>query len=148
MQNEAVYSDLTKVILTRKDANILLMEVSWLKETLFKTDPNVFAGVLKEKVRKKVSDIIENYISRGDDRGKLLELIEKKFRAAESIELVVAFEPTQSSLEKISNWVKMNIAPVLIDYKLDKRLLGGAIVTYKGKISDGSLLKKFHEIKD
>ena len=72
MQNEAAYSLLIKVILTKRDSNILIGELDVLKNSLFKTDSNAFEVVLKEEVRKKVADVIEFYISKGADKKVLI----------------------------------------------------------------------------
>lgn len=140
MQNEAIYSDLIKVLLTREDVNKLLWEIGVLRESLFKTDAGAFANILKSQVRKQVADVIEKYISAGD-RVALLDFLEEKFKETPDIKLTLAFDPTQETIQKVSKWVKMSVGDVLIDYKVDRSIIGGAIVEYGGKIGDFSVKK-------
>ncbi|MEK7498155.1 MAG: hypothetical protein AAB656_04540 [Patescibacteria group bacterium] len=136
MQNEAAYSLLIKVILTKRDSNILIGELDVLKNSLFKTDSNAFEVVLKEEVRKKVADVIEFYISKGADKKVLIEFLDSKFRKVPTLDLTIAFDPTGAILERMSKWVRENVGEVLLDLKIDRSIVCGAIVSFGGKYNE------------
>lgn len=138
MQNEAAYSELVKVILTKRDSNILIGELGVLRRALFKTTPGAFEAVLKEEVRKKVADVIEFYISKGADKEKLIGFLESKFRDLPTLVLTISFDPTGAIVERISKWVRGNVGEVLLDLRIDRSVVAGAQISFNGKYySDG-----------
>lgn len=142
MQNEAVYSDFINIISTKHDLNILLAEIDMLSAALFKTNEKAFNETLENKVRKKVADIILFRVEKGADKKSLLSELNSWARSVPIIELTIAFEPTVKVVERVSQWVRMNVGEAVIDYKIDRRIMGGAVIVFKGKIIDCSLIKK------
>lgn len=137
MQNEAAYSDLIKQVLTKRDSNILIDELDMLKKSLFKTDPKAFEEVLNKNVRKKVADVILFYVGKGTDKKALIEYLDEKFRKLPSLSLTIAFDPTTQVLERIAAWVRQNKGEVVLELKVDRDIVCGAVVTFGGKFYDG-----------
>jgi len=137
MQNETAYSDLIKLIVTKRDSNILIEELSVLKSSLFKTDPKAFDEALNQSVRKKIADIILFYVSKGADKKALVEYLEERFRKLPSLSLTIAFDPTVQVLDRIAKWVRDAKGEVLLELKIDRSIVCGAIVTFGGKFYDG-----------
>ncbi|HVZ11499.1 MAG TPA: F0F1 ATP synthase subunit delta [Patescibacteria group bacterium] len=60
------------------------------------------------------------------------------------LSLTIAFEPTDKTLENVSEWFLLNLKrQVLLDFKIDKNILGGAIIFSKGKYLDYSIRSRF-----
>ncbi len=63
------------------------------------------------------------------------------------INMSVAFEPNEKTINMISLWFLNNInKAVLLDIVYDSKLIGGTIITYNGKYKDYSLRKKLENI--
>lgn len=145
MQNEAVFSDLMKVILTRRDITILMSEISLLKESVYKTDTAVFGSTLRDKVRKKVADIIGPAIEKETDREKFLNHLESLFKKVPTVEIVIATDLTQGTNDRIVDTIRQSVPGSVVDFKIDRSVMAGATISNSGKYFDGSIAKKLRE---
>lgn len=150
MQNEAIFSDLLSVIQTKRDLIILLDEIAMLKLSVYKTDSSKFESVLREKVRKKTADILTNYMEKGNlttaaARETFLNSLEVGLKKIPFVELTVALEPTGTTSEKIVSWVRGSAPGSIVDLKIDRNIIAGAIISSNGKYFDGSISKKLEE---
>ena len=56
------------------------------------------------------------------------------------LSVILAFEPTDKTLEVLSDWCMLNIKKqMLFDLQVDQRLIGGAAIQYNGKYLDFSV---------
>lgn len=54
--------------------------------------------------------------------------------------LTLSFSPTMSMIDKIYGWLGLNAHnQIMLDFKVDESLIGGAQITFKGKYKDFSL---------
>lgn len=121
----------------------MLWEIGELEKAIFKTDPNIFNETLNSKVRATTADFISSEIA-GKDKTEFFKGLKDQLNSLKYLELTIAFEPTLESLSRISDWARKNIAEGLcLDIKRDKRIIGGAIVSYNGRFKDYSLV---HEV--
>lgn len=143
MQNEKTYSDaLLTLVKTRDEANLLYSEIEELEKTIFKTDPNIFNTTLQSGVRATTANFINSAMA-GQDKAEFFKNIKEVISSLAYIELKIAFEPTMETLYKLSDWTRKNINPmVCLDIKIDKRILGGVVITYNGKFKDYSLVNE------
>ncbi len=145
MQNEVVFSELMKVILTRRDISILMSEISVLKESVYKTDTAVFGSTLRDKVRKKVADILGPVLEKESDKEGFLNKLETAFKKVPTVEIVIAIDLTQSLNDRIVNLIRESVPGSVVDFKIDRGIMGGATISNAGKYFDGSVSKKLKE---
>ncbi len=75
----------------------------------------------------------------------LKELL-KKLEEVPVMKLTVAVDLPPTSIERMSRMVKQRLGPeVVLDIDVDRALVGGAVVEFKGKYHDGSLKKRLQE---
>lgn len=73
--------------------------------------------------------------------------LKKQVAALPAISLTLAFTPGQETLNRISAWLKTNVAKdLLIDLMVDENIIGGAQIAYQGHYKDYSLAKKLKKI--
>ncbi len=120
----------------------MLTEIDELEKAVFKVDPNVFNETLNTRVRASTTNFISSEMV-GKDKTEFFKSLKAELASLKYLELTIAFEPTLETLSKISDWARKNIAESLcLDIKRDKRIIGGAIITYNGRFKDYSLVNE------
>ena len=72
--------------------------------------------------------------------------LEKKVSLLTPLIIYLSFEPESLQIESINSWLKKNLSQnILFDIKIDRELLGGAVLVYKGVYKDYSLRAKIQE---
>ena len=141
-----MYSRILLTTKTAEEAQLLLGEVRLLEDSLYINDG--FELVLAEKLRRSMAALIREEIGGAtlSERKKFLEGLRQVILAAQRLELSLADDPSEVFLERISSWVKQNLgAEILLDIHYDPRLVGGAVVSFRGKYADYSVKKRLGE---
>lgn len=110
-----MFSDRLASLRTKDEVDTLLGEIDVFRDSLYKT---------KGEVKKDPE----------------LDRIEKSLKAMEIVQLTLAYELGPADIEAF-----FKAAGKILDISKDARILGGAIVSYKGKYEDHSLRKKLDE---
>jgi hypothetical protein len=141
MQNDKIYSDiLNSLVRTKAEANILLDEIDRLAVSIFKTGDGDFASTLNRGIRAKTAYFI-GQLDPSTDREEFLKTLRQKITEIDYLRLVIAFEPTLEIIDKVYTWVHQNIGSnISLDLTIDKTILGGAIIEYKGRIGNFALI--------
>ncbi|MEK7526183.1 MAG: F0F1 ATP synthase subunit delta [Patescibacteria group bacterium] len=148
MQENNPFSNIVSQIQSRDDQNLLLDELSALKNSLFQIKQNTFDQVLTTKVRQKISAELEKILTASSDRAGLLDQLTKQVQDLKTLDLTLSFEPTVETRQKIFTWVKTNMGEgVVINLKFDPTIIGGAQIAFNGKYVDLSLKKIIDTIK-
>ena len=71
-----------------------------------------------------------------------IESLKQQLLSLESVVFYLAEEPSEAMVRKIKSKVEQYLDNFLIDIRIDKKVLGGAIIEYKGKIGNYSLASK------
>lgn len=72
-----------------------------------------------------------------------LKLLRERLISLPEIHFEVAFELPKDTILKISNWFEEKIGKKFIfDFRINPKIVGGAVIEYKGKILDFSLRKE------
>src|SRR5260221_229798 len=80
------------------------------------------------------------------DKSVIKEL-RAKLDKVKFMELTLAFDPSSKLLNKIISLVKSSAGPnVALDIKIDKGIIGGAVIAYNGKYGDFSLSGKLESV--
>jgi hypothetical protein len=124
-----------------------------LEESLYKFDEQSFVNTLEQSVSKKLYNAIKRELG-GEVNGSNLELqkallreIKTRVSSMEMVRLMIAVEPTERMISRIYKWVVDNLGPEkLLEFEVDKSMLGGARITYRGRFADFSWEKKWKEV--
>lgn len=145
MQNNQDFSEILTMVGTREEYQLLNEELNLLGNSIYKTGAEGFDVTLKNSVREETSRLISSL--NVPDKKDLIEKLKKELSKLEFIELTIAIEPTTYFVGKISGWVKNKIGQnIAIDIKVDKEMIAGVILAFKGKYLDLSLKKDLEKI--
>ncbi len=112
-------------------------EIEVIAQSEYVFDGN-FEEVLSKSVRYWVGQsILAEYRDVGVEKylTGLTEAIEK----IATLQLTLAFEPSDESITKMYDWVLSNVGTgIVLDIHYDPRLIVGATIAYKGKYGDYS----------
>lgn len=76
-----------------------------------------------------------------------VEQIQERIATMPLLTLTIAFEPTERTLRAIAEWFLVNTnKQVLLDVRLDKNIIGGAVVSVNGKFFDFSVRPQFENV--
>ena len=146
------YSDILGNIKTVEQGREFSSEIDELLESLFKTQNN-FQDSLNTISALDSQMIKENLLKNGLDTRdlsmikKYLECLKEEIQKLKIINLTLTYSPSQNSIDAIFSWVAQNLGKGLVlDIKVDKAILGGAIIEFEGKYEDLSLRKRLDEL--
>jgi hypothetical protein len=146
------YQGLIDLILTTEDVSKLGEEIDILLKGLYHVESGEFEQKLREEVRLRVAGEIRRLLGGSVVQGEkeikaVLSSAYSTVCALPILKLILAFEPSEVVINDISHWARVNLERgILIDLSMDRNLLGGAVIIYKGKFYDFSVRKKLHEI--
>ncbi len=107
-------------ITTVEDKDLVLFEIAAIKRKDFGS------------VRKSFLDNIAN-IDLND--------LAKKVKNLETVKIILGISPTTGIVETIKNFFKINLdKQVVFDFEVDKEIIGGLQIIYKGKYFDSSYI--------
>jgi F0F1-type ATP synthase delta subunit len=76
-----------------------------------------------------------------------IERIKEKISTMPVMTLTIAFEPKEVTLKAFAEWFLINTnKQVLLDVRLDKEIIGGAIISVNGKFFDFSVRPQFNSV--
>lgn len=103
-----------------------------------------FATIIRNALAKEHLDFSEANKLRVDS---LLRKILKEAKDIDFIELHIAFEPTERFLGVLKSWVYRNVnEKTLLDIRVDKKVIGGAVLIHGGTYTDLSLGTKLDSL--
>lgn len=146
------YKALIDLIKTTDDLVVLDEEIDMVLQSIYHTEIYDLEEILAKFVRVRIAVEIKKLISQDSISGKeqtrtLLSDAYRTICALPILKLTMAFEPSESIIDNISNWARSNLqSGILLDLSLDRSLLGGAQIVYEGKYYDYSLKKKIKEV--
>jgi len=138
-------SELLTTLLTTDDRELLRNELGRLKSAVFKLKKGNLTDVLKSQVRVDVARVIESELrDQKKDPEHYFEEILAQLDTLPILQLTIAFEPTQLSLEHWSSQAAEALGEgVVLQITVQPEMIGGAIIVWKGRYVDVSLKKKF-----
>lgn len=72
-----------------------------------------------------------------------LEMLREELISLPEVELEIAFFPPSKIIAKISEWFEKNLdKKVILNFKINPKIVGGTILGYRGKVRDFSLMKE------
>ena len=126
---------------TKEDLELLRGELDLLKNSLYQKDNN-YKEVLENDIRGWVSEII-SIEAKDMEIGKYLDDMEMLLKSVQILSASLAFEPSDSFVDRFSQFIKKNVSPgIVVDFLFNPQLIGGTQLSFKGKYVDLSLRKK------
>ena len=120
-----------------------------LDEVILKLEGNV--GGRAEDIIKKNSPLFGERLlaylkeekSEGNAIAEALNDLKKELEKIETLDLSVAITPSDKFIDAVFEWVRKNLGDkVVVNFKKNPSIVGGAIVSYKGQYGDFSISKK------
>lgn len=141
MQNDKTCSEIVSALArTRTEANLLLEELDLLSRALYKTGTEDFESVLSRDIRAKTANAISMAVV-GSDKEAFIKSLKAKIESLSYLGLTIAFEPSLEIIGRLNLWIQQNLGQgVALDITINKSILGGAIIEYKGKIKSFTIL--------
>jgi F0F1-type ATP synthase delta subunit len=123
--------------------------IEQLETAFFKKNQNFIVTLeqdvpfpLSENLKQLAKDhevSLENTAEANDFLIKVQEAIQQLPR----LTLTLSFMPTLSLIKEINRWIILNVKQtVVLDFMLDKDLIAGAKIAFKGKLKDYSIKKR------
>ena len=144
-----MYKSFIQRVKTKQDVYKLQDELDLLLKALYQ-NKDKYDDILLNSIRNWVGQLISEEVSKNQiSIEDYLQGLKKELEIVKVINLTISFEPTSSAIEHICNWARQNLdQQIVIDFITDPKIIAGAIISYKGKYIDLSLLTKFNESFD
>lgn len=145
--------DLMTSLKTTQEVDELSLELDSLTSALFKSEEMTLEKALSS-IRTRSKDMIMKIFSKNnlDSTNKetvrdFLDTFRELIKNFKVIKLILAFEPSQKTIENIHNFVSENIGVgFVLDIEKDESVLGGSVVIFNGKYNDFTLRKTLGEV--
>lgn len=132
-------NNILETIHTARERDMLVFELSALKDSLYHVDAKKLENVRKTMRMKTIESLEKGFqeqqISWDQTNAvstALSSLVEKLNRI-QSMTVCIAFEPTEETLSLIHSWALTALKePVLVDVQIDPSILAGATIVYEG----------------
>lgn len=143
-----MYSDILSAINSTSDIRLLKQEVGVLLDSLYSSKSSEFDKTLDAKVRESVSQSIKDALQKNNvDPEEFLKGLLQEVDKLAVLRLTLSFEPSKLFMDKLGDWVETNIGQkTVLDIRIDKAIIGGAVVEFKGHYFDFSLRKKTDDV--
>lgn len=154
MENDIlIYFDIIASIKTTQDLHEISSEIDNLLTSIFETKNQSFDNALKSISITASTKIKETLAKNGLDitNKELIQNfligLKELLRKFKTIRLVIAFEPSDLTIENIHNWVASNLGQgYILHIETDRAILGGAIVvSSNGQYRDFTVKKSLEE---
>lgn len=146
MKTPVLYDEILDCVRTTRERWDFISSVDACLQLLHSSKGD-FASLVKKTIPKKYAEPLfeaaEKHgigVDKSEDFGKFLTELRASVSGVPTIYLTLAFEPTESNLERIYVWLKDNVkSRFFIDLTVNSRLVGGCILGYNGVIKDLTL---------
>ncbi len=144
--------DLTPFFKTKAQAMDFNARIGTISSKIYETNFHLESSLLDEfgiqKKDKFMTLLRDNKIN--PESATALKAFLTKLQAAVNalpvLSMTIAVEPKEKTLQALSEWFVMNIKKQMIfEIVVDKNIIAGAKLQYKGKFVDGSIKPRFDE---
>jgi F0F1-type ATP synthase delta subunit len=144
-------NSLLERIFTKEDIISLKEDISKIQKVIFSK-----SGTLSEKAKGIAKKELFEFILEAEKKGEIdfssqeqfefLENLKIKLDSLPLLKMTLAFSPTQSTIEKISQFLENKLGKkIILDISYNPEILGGAILEYRGKYLNLSLAKNLEK---
>lgn len=130
---------------TSEDRNRLIEEFDTLLNGLYQNKGEGLDSLLYSRVRAWVAELLREELSVDEiNPRQYLKNIKDELNAFKTVSISLAFEPTESNIEKFSYIVKKSAGyDTLIEFSYNPSLIGGCTIIFEGKYKDFSMKSYF-----
>jgi len=134
-------------IRTTEERDSLIAEIDILLAAVYEHKGAGLDSALKNRVRYWVAELIRGHIPPDPDAAEnYLRDLKDRLTGLKTLGLRIAFEPTDSTIDKLISYVRKSITKeIILDVEIDPGIFGGAQITYMGEFRDFSLKRLFEE---
>ena len=148
------YDTVMQDIRTVDDLYLLSGQIDKLLVNLFKATTEVFNDTLRTKLQRNLGNSLMLSLKSQNialDNHEQLQIYFNGLREYIAhlpiLQLTIAYHPSNEQIESLSDWARRETGkPVIIQPIYNKQILGGAIITYEGRIADVSLRRKLESV--
>lgn len=145
---------ITDLIVTKADLNEFIFQLEEANGHLYNTkdSPEKAIGNAVSHEKKEAIVAYAEAAGRGTsnpaDMQTVLQEVKEILLALPVIEFKIAFDPAEQFVFRLAEWAHQNIAPdAVLELKIDRNLIGGVQISYKGKYHDYSVIKYLQEVQ-
>lgn len=145
--------DLSLFVKTKADATDFVAKIGSILEHVYKTDFTLEHELLAQfglTKQEKFVVFLRNSNVQLDSLAQVqafLTSLQQKVSHLPILSLTLAFDPTEETLEKLSDWFILNTKQhILFDITVNPELIAGVTITYNGKYVDTSVRPAFDAI--
>ncbi len=144
------YQHLLDYARTTVELSLLQEEIRLLQAALYTTQEQGFEQVLQDKVRFEVAEIVRPLLmEQSGNQHQVLEEILQAAREQKRLSLTIAFRPSSSFVTTLVSWVRSHLGQgIVVDFRYEPAVVGGAVIEFNGHYGDFSLKKKFQAYFD
>jgi F0F1-type ATP synthase delta subunit len=147
MQNDQIYSDITNLVSTREDLNLINSELDLLEAAIYETKENTFEFVLNNSISASISSLISTLLLEKEEREVVIKKIKDNLKEIKFVELTIAVNPTEKLRTEMINLIKKSTNQrIALDIKVDPSIIGGVKIMFNGRYYDVSLKSKLDKI--
>lgn len=150
---EKILEDLIQKIRTKEELIFFLEEMDRVRELIFKDKELSLSQKVEGKVSEEFKELIERLEKEGaisksrEQQSAFFEELEKNLKSLPEIKLEIAFLPSENFLERISQWLEKELGQkVILNLTTNPKVVGGAIIEYRGRWRDFSLAKAIDKL--
>jgi len=135
---------------TTVELGLLLEEIRLLQDALYTTQEDGVERVLPEKVRFEVAQSMREILAEASaNRHEVLESMKQFALQQKQLSLTVAFRPSSAFVTTVVSWVRSHVGEgIILDFRYEPAVVGGAVIEFNGHYGDFSLKKKFQTYFD
>jgi F0F1-type ATP synthase delta subunit len=145
--------DPTDFFSTRSQATDFMARLSMVAENIYELDFDLEKNLQEQfgvdKKDKFLSLLRKNKVpmDSNSELNNFFEKIQELVSELPAANITLAIEPDNKTLKNISNWFLLKIKKqVLLDIKVDPKIIAGALVGFQGKQIDGSISSTFNKV--
>ncbi len=147
-----IYFDLITSLKTVQEVDNFSLEIDTLESALFKSEKilleKALASISSSSAEKITEIFLKNHLGMTDKTviKEFLDTLRNLIKKFKVIKLILAFDPTRATIEKIHEAVSENIGiGYILDIEISENVLAGAVVMFNGKYKDFTLRKSIEE---
>lgn len=150
---EKIFEEFANEILTVEDLAFLLDEISILENLIFQNPDLPLSQKSKGKISKKLLILVEKlekeefFYQKPEKEKEFLENLKNYLLKIPRIKIEIAFEPEREFIREIANFFEKFLKrKIVLDIKVNPKIVGGIVFELEGKIFDFSLAKEIEKI--
>ena len=148
--NQNKLKQITENITTKQELVYLLDDISQAKDLIYKQSNKKLSEKVKNVVSEDLRKIIKNQegnLNTREEQEEFLNQLKSQLQSVPQIKLTLAFSPSDSFLNDISQWLENETGEhTIIDLTVNPEIVGGAIIEYDGHYLNFGLDKKIEKI--